>query len=93
VAGELKSAMDAYGERVKSTGGPGPSDVDEVTVLVSGFDLDPAERARCEEAIADHACGLYERGAELAEIAAGVWVNGLLLGLLIADRRARAVTS
>ena len=98
MAGELKRASERLDERKNAIVGRVAEQATPVTKeallgVFSGFDLEPEEIAEMEVFLAGHGLSMVAEGCPPPHMVASVWVDGLAMGLLIAEERAKAGAS
>jgi hypothetical protein len=92
MAGEIRTAVERVNERKRAILGDETQAIvgdDDLLRLVSGFDLDPQEFRRVAD-MAEH-IGLAQalQAGVVNPILRMLWVDGLVMGLLIAEARER----
>jgi hypothetical protein len=89
VAGEFHDAIIRYQERREAAGKShgDRSDYDEMAVMWSGLDLDIAEMVDIKVPIAASALDGMMRGMAPHGVAASMYLDGMVVGLLIAEAR------
>jgi hypothetical protein len=95
VNGEIREAANVLEER-KDAIVPGQSEMvgdDEARLMVSGLDLDLDELCGFKREVGFAFIAAVRGGINPVEAAFGLWVDGLVTGLILAERRARAGAS
>lgn len=89
---EVREAVRRLNERKLALGGAHearPMREDEHLALFSGFDLDPDELRQLDVSAVHHGLKLLDQGASPQTIFATLLMEGMLIGLLVADARQR----
>lgn len=90
--GELREAVEAYEERKQAVECPNGAAVEEDVgrLLISGLDLDYDEIFELKKMALVPALDAMLVGVNPLEVVFGMWVDGIVTGLILAERRARA---